>query len=92
MRRDRKSKIRRERMVMLASSALVMGALTLTGIYMKDRSAENIDDVLRQNTSLNTILIMLSRDITWFMFWQIIIWWTIANNLNETISFGNSAL
>ena len=26
------------------------------------------------------------------MFWQIIIWWTIANNLNETISFGNSAI
>lgn len=44
MRRDRKSKIGRERMVMLASSALVMGALTLTGIYMKNRSAENIDD------------------------------------------------
>lgn len=31
-------------MVMIASSALVMGALTLTGIYMKDRSTENIDD------------------------------------------------
>ena len=44
MRRDRKNKIRKERMVMIASSALVMGALTLTGIYMKDRSAENIDD------------------------------------------------
>ena len=44
MRRDRKNKIRKERMVMIASSALVMGALTLTGIYMKDRSTENIDD------------------------------------------------
>ncbi|MBR5247871.1 MAG: M23 family metallopeptidase [Lachnospiraceae bacterium] len=44
MRRDRKNKIKKERMVMIASSALVMGALTLTGIYMKDRSAENIDD------------------------------------------------
>lgn len=44
MRRDRKNKIRKERMVMIASSALVMGALTLTGIYMKGRSAENIDD------------------------------------------------
>ncbi len=44
MRRDRKNKIKKERMVMIASSALVMGALTLTGIYMKDRSTENIDD------------------------------------------------
>lgn len=44
MRRDRKSKIKKERMVMIASSALVMGALTLTGIYMKDRSTENKDD------------------------------------------------
>ena len=32
MRRDRKNKIKKERMVMIASSALVMGALTLTGI------------------------------------------------------------
>ena len=44
MRRDRKSKIRRERMIMIASSALVMGALTLTGIYIKGQSEENVDD------------------------------------------------
>ena len=44
MRRDRKSKIRRERMIMVASSALVMGALTMTGIYMKGQSDENVDD------------------------------------------------
>lgn len=44
MRRDRKSKIRRERMIMIASSALVMGALTLTGVYVKNRSNENVDD------------------------------------------------
>ncbi len=44
MRRNRKSRIRKERMVMIASSALVMGALTLTGIYMKDRSDDNIND------------------------------------------------
>lgn len=44
MRRDTKKKIRRERMIMIASSALVMGALTLTGIYMKDRSDRNVDD------------------------------------------------
>ena len=36
MRRDRKSKIKRERMIMVASSALVMGALTLTGVYAAD--------------------------------------------------------
>ncbi len=44
MRRDRKNKIRKERAVMIACSALVMGALTLTGIYMKDRTEENVDD------------------------------------------------
>ncbi len=44
MRRDRKNKIRKERTVMIACSALVMGALTLTGIYMKDRTEENVDD------------------------------------------------
>lgn len=42
MRRDRKNKIRRERMIMIASSALVMGALTMTGIYMKEKT--NTDD------------------------------------------------
>lgn len=42
MRRDRKNKIRKERMIMIASSALVMGALTLTGIYMKEKT--NTDD------------------------------------------------
>ena len=44
MRKDRRSKIKKERMIMLASSALVMGALTLTGIYMKGQSGEQIDD------------------------------------------------
>ena len=44
MRKDRRSKIKKERMIMLASSALVMGALTLTGIYMKGQSDEQIDD------------------------------------------------
>lgn len=44
MRKDRKSKAKRERMIMIASSALVMGALTLTGIYMRGRSDENVDD------------------------------------------------
>ena len=31
-------------MIMIASSALVMGALTLTGVYVKNRSNENVDD------------------------------------------------
>lgn len=31
-------------MIMIASSALVMGALTLTGIYIKGQSEENVDD------------------------------------------------
>lgn len=44
MRRDRKSKIRKERLLMVASSLLVMGALTMTGIYMKGQSQENKDD------------------------------------------------
>ena len=44
MRRDIKSKIKRERMIMVASSALVMGALTLTGIYIKGQSDRNTDD------------------------------------------------
>lgn len=44
MRRGRKNKIRRERMIMIASSALVMGALTLTGVYMKNTMTEKEDD------------------------------------------------
>jgi len=44
MRRDRKSRAKKEKMIMIASSALVMGALTLTGIYMSGQSDENIDD------------------------------------------------
>lgn len=31
-------------MIMIASSALVMGALTLTGVYVKNRSNKNVDD------------------------------------------------
>lgn len=31
-------------MIMIASSALVMGALTLTGVYIKGQSDENVDD------------------------------------------------
>lgn len=44
MRRDRKSKAKRERMIMIASSALVMGALTLTGVYMKENTGETAEE------------------------------------------------
>ncbi len=44
MRKDRANRIKKERMVMLASSALVMGALTMTGIYMKEQSVEKEDE------------------------------------------------
>ena len=44
MRRGRRNKIRRERMIMIASSALVMGALTLTGVYVKRSTTIQEDD------------------------------------------------
>lgn len=45
MRRDnRKQNIRKERIIMIASSAFVMAALTMTGVYMKENSVQNQDD------------------------------------------------
>lgn len=44
MRRDRKSSIKKERIVMIASSAFVLAALTMTGVYMKEQNAESQDD------------------------------------------------
>lgn len=44
MRRNRRNNVRRERIVMLASSAFVLAALTMTGLYMKDKNAEVKDD------------------------------------------------
>lgn len=44
MRRNRKSSIRKERIVMIASSAFVLAALTMTGVYMKEKSVEFKDD------------------------------------------------
>lgn len=44
MRRNRKDNIKRERIIMLASSAFVLAALTMTGIYMKDENAQSKDD------------------------------------------------
>ena len=44
MRRNRKSNIYKERIIMLASSAFVLAALTMTGIYMKGQNVESKDD------------------------------------------------
>lgn len=44
MRRNRKNSIRKERIVMIASSAFVLAALTMTGVYMKEKNVESKDD------------------------------------------------
>ena len=44
MRRNRKSGIHKERIIMLASSAFVLAALTMTGVYMKGQNVESKDD------------------------------------------------
>lgn len=44
MRRNRKNSIRKERIIMIASSAFVLAALTMTGVYMKEKSVESKDD------------------------------------------------
>lgn len=44
MRKNRKNSIRKERIIMIASSAFVLAALTMTGVYMKDRGVESKDD------------------------------------------------
>ena len=44
MRRNKKSGINKERIIMLASSAFVLAALTMTGIYMKGQNVESRDD------------------------------------------------
>lgn len=41
---NRKQNIRKERIIMIASSAFVMAALTMTGVYMKENSADNQDN------------------------------------------------
>ena len=41
---NRKDNAKKERIVMLASSAFVLAALTMTGIYMKSRSVESEDN------------------------------------------------
>lgn len=44
MRKNRKNNAKRERIIMLASSAFVLTALTMTGIYMQARNEESKDD------------------------------------------------
>jgi len=44
MRRNRKSNVKKERTIMIASSVFVLAALTMTGLYMKDRNQEIKDD------------------------------------------------
>ena len=41
---NRKQNIRKERVIMIASSAFVMAALTMTGVYMKENSVNNQDN------------------------------------------------
>ena len=43
-RNNRKNSIKKERIIMLASSAFVLTALTMTGIYMKNSSVEEKND------------------------------------------------
>lgn len=43
-RNNRKNSIKKERIIMLASSAFVLTALTMTGIYMKNNSMEEKND------------------------------------------------
>ncbi len=44
MRRNRKNSIRKERIIMLASSAFVLAALTMTGVYMNGENKASKDD------------------------------------------------
>lgn len=41
---NRKQNIKKERVIMIASSAFVMAALTMTGVYMKENSVQNQDN------------------------------------------------
>lgn len=44
MRRNRKSSIKKERIIMITSSAFVLAALTMAGVYMKEQNVESRDD------------------------------------------------
>lgn len=43
-RNNRKQNMKKERVIMIASSAFVMAALTMTGVYMKENSVQNQDN------------------------------------------------
>ncbi|MBE5865913.1 MAG: M23 family metallopeptidase [Lachnospiraceae bacterium] len=44
MRRNRRDSIKKERIIMITSSALVLAALTMTGLYMKGKEMEEQND------------------------------------------------
>lgn len=44
MKRNRKNSIKKERIIMIASSAFVLAALTMTGVYIKESNTQNADD------------------------------------------------
>ena len=44
MRRNRRDSIKKERIIMITSSALVLAALTMTGLYMKGKEIKEQDD------------------------------------------------
>lgn len=44
MRKNRRDSIRKERIIMVTSSALVLAALTMTGLYMRGQEAKQQDD------------------------------------------------
>lgn len=44
MRKNRRNNTKKERIIMIASSAFVLSALTMTGIYMKSNNTEKQDD------------------------------------------------
>lgn len=44
MRRNNRNKAKKERIIMIASSAFVLAALTMTGVYMKETNERNKDD------------------------------------------------
>ena len=44
MKRNRKNSIKKERMIMITSSAFVLAALTMTGLYIKNQNEQSKDD------------------------------------------------
>ncbi|MDR2043860.1 MAG: M23 family metallopeptidase [Clostridium sp.] len=51
MRKNRKTSIKKERIIMITSSALVLAALTMTGVYVKNQSAQVENDGYRLDFS-----------------------------------------